>query len=211
LNKLFLDIETLPANGDQMPIIKDLFEEYKKKNGKNKIPNQVRDDNTSFDSYFRSTSFSGEFGRILCIGYAINDQETKCLVGDEKKMLEDFWQIAKDADQFIGHNVMDFDLRFIYKRSIISGVKPSRDLSFARYRSDPIFDTMKEWEKWGAQGVSLHKLALALDIESSKSDGIDGSKVYDYFLLGKVDDIYKYCKRDVEVTRKIYNRMKFNL
>lgn len=200
--KLFLDIETLPASGEQMATVKDLFEDYKKKNGKKSV-------DASFDNFFRSTSFSGEFGRIFCIGYAIDNQPINCLSGDEKKMLENFWQTAKDAHLFIGHNVMDFDMRFIYKRSIILGVRPTKDLSFARYRNDPIFDTMKEWEKWGSSGASLHKLALALGIESSKNDGIDGSQVYDYFLAGKTAKICDYCKRDVEVTRKIYNRINF--
>ncbi|MCX6810956.1 MAG: ribonuclease H-like domain-containing protein [Candidatus Berkelbacteria bacterium] len=202
MKKLFLDIETLPADGKDLPIVKQLFEEQKKKNGK-KTPD------VSFDGYFRGTSFSGEFGRIFCIGYAVDDQPTQCLSGDEKEMLEKFWQIASDASVFIGHNIMDFDMRFIYKRSIIIGVQPTQNLSFARYRSNPIFDTMREWEKWGSTGVSLHKLALALGLESSKQDGIDGSQVYDFFLVGKLAEICDYCKRDVEVTRKIYNRITF--
>lgn len=202
MKKLFLDIETLPASGEQIAIVKDLFEDYKKKNGK-------KNGETSFDNFFRSTSFSGEFGRIFCIGYAVDDQPVECLFGGEKEMLEKFWQIAKDTSLFIGHNVMDFDFRFIYKRSIILGVRPTQDLSFARYRSSPIFDTMKEWEKWGAVGTSLHKLALALGLESSKSAGIDGSQVYDFFLAGKTEEICDYCKRDVEVTRKIYKRINF--
>lgn len=214
MKKLFLDIETLPADGKDLPIIKELFEEQKKKNGnrsriKSVMTGQVRNDETSFDSYFRGTSFSGEFGRIFCIGYAINNQPADCLTGSEKKMLEKFWDIARDASVFIGHNVMDFDMRFIYKRSIILGVRPTQDLSFARYRNNPIFDTMREWEKWGSSGVSLHKLALSLGLESSKTGGIDGSQVYDYFLAGKTEEICDYCKRDVEVTRKIYNRINF--
>ncbi len=214
MKKLFLDIETLPASGEQMAIVKDLFEDFKKKKKPDSSTSlrmaPFKDDNSSFDGFFRGTSFSGDFGRIFCIGYAVDDQSTECLTGGEKEMLEKFWQIAKDVGVFIGHNVMDFDMRFIYKRSIILGVRPTQDLSFARYRNNPIFDTMREWEKWGSNGVSLHKLALALGLESSKSGGIDGSQVYDFFLAGKTEEICDYCKRDVEVTRKIYKRMTFN-
>lgn len=201
--KLFLDIETLPAAGEGIEIVKRFWEEQKKK------PSSWQKPESNFENYFRNTSFQGEFGRILCIGYAIDGQEVEALSGDEKDILVKFWGIAKDANLFIGHNVMEFDLRFIYKRSIILGVRPSRELSFARYRSEPIFDTMKEWEKWGAQGISLHKLSIALGIASPKEEGIDGSKVYDYFLAGKSDEIIKYCKRDVEATRKVYNKMTF--
>jgi predicted PolB exonuclease-like 3'-5' exonuclease len=69
---------------------------------------------------------------------------------------------------------------------------------------------MKEWEKWGAQGVSLHKLSLCLGCVSPKEKGIDGSKVYDYFLAGKGDEIAEYCKRDVDATREVYKKMTFN-
>ncbi|MCL5410603.1 MAG: ribonuclease H-like domain-containing protein [Patescibacteria group bacterium] len=205
MKKLFLDIETLPAPGDKMDLIKSFWEDSRKKNG-SKLIKGVND----FDTFFRNTSFQGEFGRICCIGYAVDNNSADCLVEDEKEMLEKFWQIAKDADLFIGHNVMDFDLRFIYKRSIVLGVRPTRDLSFARYRNNPIFDTMCEWEKWGSRGTSLHKLSIALGIASPKEEGIDGSKVYDYFLAGKLDEIAEYCKRDVDATRKVYKRMVFD-
>ena len=202
--KLFLDIETLPAPGEKMDILKEFWQDSRKKNG-GKITQAVND----FDTYFRNTSFQGEFGRIFCIGYAVDNKPAECLLGDEKKILQKFWGIAKDADLFIGHNVMDFDLKFIYKRSIILSVQPSRNLSFARYRNNPIFDTMHEWEKWSGKGTGLHRLSLALDLASPKEEGIDGSKVYDYFLAGKGDEICKYCKRDVEATRKVYNKITF--
>jgi DNA polymerase elongation subunit (family B) len=201
--KLFFDIETLPVGGEQIALIKKFWEEAKaqsKKRGR---------EASNFDDYMRSTSFQGEFGRIFCIAYAKDSDPVESFSCDEKKMLEDFWAVAKEANLFIGHNVMDFDFRFIYKRSVILGVRPSRELSFARYRSDPIFDTMREWEKWGAQGVGLHKLCLALGLASPKDEGIDGSQVYDYFLAGKGDEIIEYCKRDVEAVRCVYNRMTF--
>lgn len=200
--KLFFDIETLPASGKDMPLIKQFYEEMKaRKNGE-----AVRVD---FDTFHRNTSFQGEFGRIFCIGYARDDEPAQALSGDEKQILIDFWEEAREERLFIGHNIMEFDFRFIYKRSIILGVRPSRDLNFARYRSEPIYDTMKEWEKWGSQGTSLHKLSIALGIASPKEAGIDGSKVYDYFLAGKGDEIIEYCKRDVEATRSVYKRMNF--
>ena len=203
---LYLDIETLPAGGEDMELIKQFWEETK---AKSKANGGIKKTPSDFDTFFRNTSFQGEFGRILCLCYAIDDAEVVGLAGDEKEILQKFWAVAKDANLFIGHNVMEFDLRFIYKRSIIKGVRPSRDLSFARYRSSPIYDTMKEWEKWGAIGTSLHKLSIALGLTSPKEEGIDGSKVYDYFLAGKTDEIVKYCKRDVEATRKVYKKMTF--
>lgn len=192
----------MPASGDKLELLKDFYEDSRRRSKK--------DEKGSFDDYFKMTSLSGEFGRIFCIGYAIDDNPVECIWGEEKEILTKFWEIAKDKDLFIGHNIIDFDLKFIYKRSIILGIKPSRNLSFARYRSEPIFDTMKEWEKWSMGAISLHRLSLLLGIASPKDRGIDGSKVYDYFLKGKSDEIVEYCKRDIEATRAVYKKITFN-
>jgi predicted PolB exonuclease-like 3'-5' exonuclease len=126
-------------------------------------------------------------------------------------MLAKFWDLANDVYLFIGHNIIDFDMRFIVQRSVVNGVRPSwdeRDLSFARYRSAPMFDTMREWTKWSMNNVGLEHLALALGIPSPK-DGIDGSQVYDFWKKGKVKEILEYCKRDVETTREVYKKIAF--
>ena len=47
-------------------------------------------------------------------------------------------------DRIVGHNIYDFDLKFILKRSVFHGIRPTVDLSFARYRNQPIFDTRYE-------------------------------------------------------------------
>jgi len=202
MKRLYLDIETLPAGEESHEILKLLHDKKKKKK-------EVED----FEQYLLGTTFDGSFGRILCIGYAIDDEPTEVLYcdGDEKKMLQEFWQLAADANLFIGHNIIDFDMRFIFQRSVINGVKPSwddRDLSFARYRSYPMFDTMREWTKWSMNSVGLEALALALGIPSPK-DGIDGSQVYEFYKKGKVKEICDYCKRDVETTREVYKRIVF--
>jgi len=195
-----LDIETLPASEEYHQTLKMMHAKKSKK-----------DDD--FKEYLLKTSFDGAYGRILCIGYAVDDEEVGMLYNenDEKKTLEQFWSLAGTADLFIGHNVMDFDLRFIFQRSIINGIKPPENLinlPFARYRSNPIFDTMKEWVKWSNNTVGLEHLALALGIPSPK-DGIDGSQVWDFYKAGKVQEILDYCKRDVETTRAVYKRMIF--
>lgn len=203
MKRLYLDIETLPAGEEAREILKMLHDKKKKK----------KNDMEDFEQYLLGTTFDGSFGRILCIGYAINDEPTEVLYfdGDEKKMLEEFWNIAADANLFIGHNIIDFDMRFIFQRSVINGIKPSwddRDLSFARYRSYPMFDTMREWTKWSMNNIGLEHLALALGIPSPK-DGIDGSQVYKFYQEGKVKEICDYCQRDVETTREVYKRIAF--
>jgi predicted PolB exonuclease-like 3'-5' exonuclease len=134
---------------------------------------------------------------------------------DEARTLRAFWKLLKcfntKRDLIVGHNVFEFDLLFLYKRSIIQRVKPSVNLCFARYRSQPIFDTMHEWEKWkwSRKYASLDELARVLSLETSKQ-GIDGSQVYDKFCAGCHDEIARYCMRDVELVRQVYYRMVFD-
>lgn len=198
---LYLDIETIPAPQEKHAILKEIHSK-KLKDGK-----KVEGD---FQSYIEATSFDGAFGRIICIGYAIDNSDTDVFYGEEKQILKDFWSIAAETRKFIGFNVMDFDLRFIYQRSIINGVPPTQNLSFARYRNDPIYDIMWEWRKWSSfPSISLDSLAKALGLKSSKDGGIEGKDVWRAYQDNRQQEIYDYCKRDVEVTRSIYNKMVF--
>lgn len=198
--KLFFDIETIPCDEESKAAHIEIL---KKKNG-----NGTKTDTEIHESM----SFSGEFGRICCIGIIKEDSsgiiQKEVFSGEEKEILTKFWDTARDVDRFIGHNIWDFDLPFIYKRSIINGVKP-RYLSFARYKNLPIYDTMKEWELWNySNKQSLDTLAKIFGFPTSK-DEMDGSMVWQYFQDGKLDEICKYCMKDVELTRKVYNKMTF--
>lgn len=179
------------------------------------------------DQNYLKTALNGDFGQILCIGYVDEslgrapecgvlgwDENEARLTGDEAAVLEAFWNRLRDfrtgPDRIVGHNIFDFDLKFILKRSIILGVKPTVDFSFARYRNHPVFDTMHEWERWSYGGrISLHVLAEVLGLPSSKKDGIDGSKIWELYCAGQHRLIKDYCLRDVKLTRAIYRRMVF--
>lgn len=219
MHKLFLDIETLPAPKDSEDTLRILFEKKRSKHA------DKQSDEMRFEDFVAKTSFDGAYGRILCIAYAVDEQKTEvlCNENDERKTLVEFWDLVKALSGqprnmqypdygllFVGHNVMDFDLRFIYQRSIVLGVRPAYEINFARYRSYPIYDTMKEWVKWGNSTVGLEYLALALGIPSPKED-IDGSQVAAQYAAGKLGDILEYCKRDVETTRAVYRRMVFEI
>ncbi len=160
----------------------------------------------------KKLSLSAATAKILCLCYAIEPpvgSEVQVLEGDETEIIKNFWKLAVDCNLFVGHNILDFDLRFIYQRSIIHRIKPSRELPFARFRSAPIFDTMHEWSKWGREHASLDLLSRTLSIPSPK-ESLDGSKVYPYYRAGKLADIVNYCKCDVDSVRQVYRRLTFS-
>lgn len=192
---LFLDIETVP-----MP---EALVEIQKKD-----PQQGVDEHA-----IKRLSLSALTARILCIGYSIEPPQeapVEVLYGDENEILRTFWELATDTSLFVGHNILDFDLRFIYQRSIINQIKPSREIPFHRFRNSPVYDTMHEWTKWGRDFVKLDLLAKSLNIPSPKED-LDGSKVFKYYQAGYLSDIYDYCKKDVDTVRKVYRKMTFQI
>ncbi|OGY96514.1 MAG: hypothetical protein A2122_01220 [Candidatus Liptonbacteria bacterium GWB1_49_6] len=202
MRKLFLDIETLPAEESRKEILLELYERKMKKGNKNL---------GTFEEYLESTGLDGSFGRICCISYAIDDGPIKTLSGEEKQVLADFWEAAGNVNLFVGFNIMDFDLRFIYQRSIIFGVRPAVELTFARYRNSPIYDIFHEWTRWSNLGkVGLHGLARALGLPSSKNGDIEGKDVARAYASGRLKEICEYCERDVELTRQIYKKMTYS-
>jgi DNA polymerase elongation subunit (family B) len=207
--RIFVDIETLPPDKDDCA--RGASEEVA----------------SSSDEDYRRLALDGDFGRVLTVGVIVEEDEQiihRGLLGrerqtmmfhlDEARTLHGFWKLLKGfnvrRDQIVGHNLFDFDLPFLYKRSVIQRVRPSVELPFTRYRSQPIFDTMHQWNKWSPRKyVSLDRLAKVLGLESSKSQGIDGGRVYDKFCEGCHQEIADYCMRDVELVREIYYRMCF--
>lgn len=205
MTRVFVDIETLPPNKEDLV----------------RFPKICNCD----EEQFRKLALTGDYGRVLAIGVIIerNDQiissgvlgrERQSLLFhlDERRTLRAFWRLLKefrpDRDVIIGHNIISFDLPFLYKRSVINRVNPTIELCFARYRSRPLFDIMCEWNKWDMKKlISLDELARILGLESSKQDGLDGSHVYDRFCEGCHQEIADYCMRDVRLTREIYYRM----
>lgn len=191
---IFLDIETVPT--DQALLEHGLLEPQLQLNEGDLI---------------KKLSLSATTAKILCLCYAMEPAvhtAIEVLDGDEREIIRGFWTLAEDCSLFVGHNILDFDLRFIYQRSIIHQIKPSRDIPFARFRNAPVYDTMQEWSKWGREHVSLDALSKALGIPSPK-ESLDGAKVYPYYRAGKLAEIIEYCKRDVDSARKVYRRLTF--
>lgn len=170
---------------------------------------------------WRKTSFDGSCGHICVIGLSIDDNEPISIYHDdwhanEADVLREFFAIVdKTCAQnpnvrptFIGHNVIAFDLRFIYHRAVVLGVKPSVHIPFnARPWGDSsVFDTMTAWAGAGNR-ISLDKLAKSLDA-GGKGD-MNGSMVWDAVNEGRIAEVAAYCRDDVSMTREVYRRMTF--
>jgi predicted PolB exonuclease-like 3'-5' exonuclease len=129
----------------------------------------------------------------------------------EKRALLDFVTLMKDfdcdCDELVGHNVIGFDLPFIFQRCLVHGIKARPFVNLADYNVRGVFDTMHRWWLGARRHVSLDDVAWALGIESSKTSEVEGSKVFDLYQAGRLELIREYNLNDVRVTRQIYERM----
>lgn len=215
---LTLDIETLPAR-DQRTI--DRIGAHIKHPGNIKKPESIEkwikeEKPAAIEEAVSKSGLNGLYGSVLCSGYKIDDQPTQVILCDsERDTLAQFAEALNCLDSFrihpltvVGHNHVNFDLRFLLQRFCIKGVKPPHILPFhAKPWDKGVFDTMVQWAGAG-NFVSLDNLCFAFGIESSKGD-LDGSKVAQYYAEGRIQEIKDYCAGDVDKTYEVYKRMTF--
>jgi DNA polymerase elongation subunit (family B) len=167
------------------------------------------------DESYAKSAFDGTFSRIVCIGLLeFSDQmEVRSAVawyGDnEREMLRRFWaRLAQDRPTlFITHNGLGFDLPFLKKRSVINQVKPSIDINLAKFRTEPVYDTMAIWSNWDTRGwIKLDVLARALQVETKSGSGEQVAAMWE---KGQGLELARYCLQDTYVTYACYCRMNF--
>lgn len=214
--RVFLDIETIPTTDpEEMARIAVTVLAH---NATLKKPHEADEVKRLVDEAHRKTSLDGAFGEVVVIAVALDDGPTTSWSRDfrdrtsEAKMLQQFaadiaTQVGRAPD-VIGHNVIDFDKPFLRQRGLVHGVRLPRFLTASSKPWEATdLDTMLMWTQ-GQRGkfIGLDRLARALGV-GCKSEGLDGSKVWDAVQAGKIDDVVRYCIADVELTRKVYARM----
>ena len=225
---IYIDIETIPTQREDLKAM--LADEVShpaniskpetiEKWNKEKRPEAV-------DEAWRKTALNGTFGEVLAIGWAIDDEEPNCVIRklgeSEGALLTQFFnQIGHAVTHgggrstpasvtWIGHFITGFDLRFIWQRAVINGVRPPVVLPYdAKPWSKDVFDTKTAWTGASsyAGGGKLDTLCKVLGY-AGKGD-LDGAKIWDAVLNERYTDIAVYCKDDVEKTRILHRRMTF--
>lgn len=128
----------------------------------------------------------------------------------EKDMLKNFWEGAKEYDEFITFNGRVFDAPFLAVRSAIYKIRPSVDLMEGRYlyqqrgvRHIDLFDQLTFYGATRRKG-GLHLWCRAFDIKSPKEDGVTGDDVSRLFKEKKYADIARYNVGDLRATSALY-------
>lgn len=233
MTNIYLDLESIPC---QLAGSKEEFSAKVKAPGQYKKQDSIdawlaENREAEADAQWRRTSFDGGLGHIAVIGFSIDDGDPVALysenyASDEKTVIRSFYDAINDAVEkdlrggysakqsvrFVGHNVSSFDLRFLFQRSVVLGIKPPSCIPFkAKPWEDSIFDTMSEWAGFGNK-VALSKLVDVLGLQEKGAEigeEIDGSMVWDFVKDGKIKQVAEYCKGDVIRTREAYKKLTF--
>jgi 3'-5' exonuclease len=151
-------------------------------------------------------------GRVVCVGMLIDDgREAKEITfagEDEVRIITGFWDALKPGDAVVGHNVLDFDIRFLQQRSWILGIQPSRTLDTRRYYTADVIDTLQLWTNWtgNTKGVTLDALGSALGCGRKTGEG---ARVAEWWAVRDIDSIKRYCGDDVRLTYRVYCRLTY--
>lgn len=221
--ELFLDIETIPCSRAdiQARCVADVAPpgNYKKQETIDQW--WLTEGEAKKAEAIARTALDGTWGEIICIGLAINDEpaevfgralteadllntfglmlDSKCKKADRT---DEMWHIVA---RWIGHNIVDFDLRFLWQRSKLLGVKLPFNLPMQKFDSH-VFDTMKEWAGY-RNHISQKDLELAFGLTRHDPLAMGGADVFQAYQEGRIEDIKEHCRIDIENLRSIYKRM----
>lgn len=215
---LFLDIETIPI---QAPGALEEIRATIEPPGNISKPESIakwmaENADAKAEDLWRKTALDGTQGEIVTIGFAgYRDDVCTAYRGfgtSEGDLLQNAFdamaQYDLDGVRVVGHGV-GFDVRFLFQRAVILGIKPPFSLPVdRRYNDDRMFCTMLAWAGWGNR-ISLADLCAALGI-TVKSNGLDGSLVWDYIKAGRQEEVAAYCAEDVEAVRQVFYRLNFS-
>lgn len=167
-------------------------------------------------------------GRVVAIGIGFSDGLNHYLAlndaadTNEAGMLAEFWNefygpCWRLGYSIIGHNIHEFDIPFLVKRSWMLGVEMPEVITRGRYLDDQIVDTCKVWQVGSRSGdyIKLDALGKALGL-GGKLDEVDangekiGGKDFARLYFGTVEErglAMDYLEADVELTRKVAERL----
>jgi 3'-5' exonuclease len=217
-NMLFLDIETVPQQGnyEKLPLVMQTLWEKKS--------SHFRTEEQSAEDVYQRAGIYAEFGKIICISVGLvtrNRQELKLRIKsyaghDERIILTDFSAMLKKYDgkqtMFLcAHNGKEFDFPFLSRRMLIHGISLPTMLDNAGKKPWEILhlDTMELW-KFGdyKHYTSLDLLTTIFNITSPKDD-MDGSMVAEvYWKENDLERITNYCQNDVKAVAQLMCRYK---
>jgi hypothetical protein len=155
------------------------------------------------------TALNGGYGSIVAAGLSHGlEGESRVLVGGEDSILRGIMNLPTNhgaIPRIVGHNIVDFDLKFIRQRCIVKRIPIAGWFPRDPKPWDPLVcDTMVAW-CGSREMISLSELAYILGIKVKPT--IEGKEVPRAFQEGRMPEIIDHCVEDLRVVKEIYKSM----
>lgn len=213
---LYFDIETIPAQDEETRarIAETVKPPATMKKADTIAAWEKEQKPAAVEEAIAKSGLNGAYGHICCIGFAVDDgyaqSHTAMHVDQEPEIIQFFFDHIKAMigvrnPTLVGHFITGFDIRFIWQRCMVLGIRvPSWMPRDPKPWDNNVFDTMTAWAG-SRDTISMDNLSKALSLPS-KGD-VDGSMVGQMFADGKFSEISAYCRDDVQRTRAIHRKM----
>ena len=217
--RVVLDIETIPLPAEQREFSRPTEDKVKYGNVKDPAKRQVIYDK-AVEAWRNGdkAALDATTGAVALICWTGGD-DLHILSGadmDEAELLDTFWLDMEEVrpSSIIGHNLINFDIKFLIRRSVILGVDvPQRYIEalFQKYKQTLYKDTMQFWG-FGEYNymISLKKLCAVFGIDVKEGE-VDGKEFYRYWVGGDKEDVnacIKYCAQDVDATWQLAKKLR---
>ena len=210
MDTLIFDIETIPQS-TLLPSQENALKTKVERATKNST------DKSEYDGIRNKImAVSPFFGEIICIGIMkvkeTGEEVSRVLTGDEKTMLQTWWDILKHhKGLFVHYNGLGFDVPYILKRSMFHDVLPtnSQFLDTRRFQKHPHFDVFQvicDYDMRNA--ISLDVATEFLGLKSPKGGEVKAENVYQAYKDGRIQEIADYCLDDVKATYEVHKKVK---
>lgn len=214
---LYLDIETIPTQDPE--VIAAIAADVKPPASMSKPETiakwEAEQKPAAVKEAIHKTGLNGGLGHVCCIGWAFHNDKPQALimesVDEEADLLRRVIGFLDETRShlaqtvIVGHNVAEFDIRFLWQRAIVLGIEMPR-----WFPRDPkpwggeVADTMTMWA--GARNmIGMDRLCGYLGLDGKGV--ISGADIADRWAAKDFANIATYCADDVERTRQIHRRM----
>lgn len=144
---------------------------------------------------------------IICVCYKWEGEDTVYSLiwdkGDDRKLVEDFLKVLNEATEAVGHNIQEFDQKFILTRAAKHGIS-----AHPKYVSYDTYQKAKRHFSFNSNKLDYISKFLGL---SGKMQH-EGLPMWDAIVLrndrSALERMVEYCKADVLVTEAVFEKLR---